>query len=111
LHVGSQTERDIPYFFPSFVLGDNINYLGPKFYATHPRDPFAPPPPSKLVSVFRSGDHNGGRGDVSERAMSSLGGGDAAGYDDEDSVETLMFLKAPSTCLSTWNVVKRWGGR
>ena len=54
------------------------------------RDPFAPPPPSKLVSVFRTGDHIGGGGGdfwVSERAMSSLGGGDTAGYDDEDSVE------------------------
>jgi hypothetical protein len=57
------------------------------------RDPFAPPPPSKLISVCRGGDHTGGGNSdfwVSERAMSSLGGGGAgvAEYDDDDdSVE------------------------
>lgn len=58
------------------------------------RDPFASPPPFKLVSVFRGGDHTGGGGGggsdfwVSERAMSSLGGGaGVANYDDDDSVE------------------------
>ena len=53
------------------------------------RDPFASPPPSKLVSVFRGGDHTGGGSDfwVSERAMSSLGGGAGVQYDDDDSVE------------------------
>ena len=54
------------------------------------RDPFASPPPCKLVSVFRGGDHTGGGSDfwVSERAMSSLGGGlGVAKYDDDDSVE------------------------
>ena len=55
------------------------------------RDPFASPPPSKLVGVFRGGDHTAGVGSdfwVSERAMSSLGGGaGVAKYDDDDSVE------------------------
>lgn len=55
------------------------------------RDPFASPPPFKLVSVFRGGDHTEGGGSdiwVSERAMSSLGGGaGVAKYDDDDSVE------------------------
>jgi hypothetical protein len=58
------------------------------------RDPFAPPPPSKLVGMFRGGDHTGeGASDfwVSERAMSSLGGGarmtEYDDDDDDDSVE------------------------
>jgi hypothetical protein len=51
------------------------------------RDPFASPPPYKIVSVSRGGDHTGGGGDfwVSERAMSSLGGREGlARYDDDD---------------------------
>ena len=48
------------------------------------RDPFAPPPPSKLVSLLRGGDHIGGGSDF---CVSGDGGVEVAEYDDDDSVE------------------------
>ena len=48
------------------------------------RDPFAPPPPSKLVSPLRGGDHTGGGSDF---WVSGDGGAAVAEYDDDDSVE------------------------
>ena len=80
------------------------------------RDPFASPPPSKLGSVFRGGDHTGGGvGDFwgSERAMSSLGGGSgagAAGYDDDDSVEVGITRRISTTSGGKRRVnMNAWG--
>lgn len=73
------------------------------------RDPFASPPPFKLANVFRGGDHTG-NGDfwVSERAMSSLGGGVATGYDDDDDAEVGIMRSMSSVGKRRVNM-NAWG--
>ena len=76
---------------PSVGMGMGIDDIDGDFMDL--RDPFASPPPSKLINVCRGGDHTGGGNSdfwLSERAMSSLGGGGAGVVeydDDDDSVE------------------------